>query len=516
MAESVQIVVTADDNASAVLKSITGQFGGLGQAIHSLATGKGLSELGAQVIKFGQDSIKSFTEGAQAAKQLSMVSGESIENASRFLQVLDDYEISQQDALAATKALTKEGLAPNIETLAKLSDQYRAIKDPQEKNEFIIKNLGRAGLEWAKVLDQGSAALYAQGQAISDNLIYTEEMYEKAEKLRLAQDELNDAWEGTKITVGSQLVPALTGLLEWTNAYNSAQEDQIANWERWFPPIAMVHGAFLAFNETGKEATDVTNNMANAQEGFNTEIEKTPEQIKAEQDAIKELTKANQDYLSMVGDITSELQGYQEKHNDIQAELNEGNITIQEAQAQWAELAREQELATNKMILSMLNQRLAADGLNEAEMNFLLNQGVQWGIYSREAVDRANDVIANVDHLVNQYNNIPGHVSTDIVTNHIDNYFSNVTGYGGGRAGGGPVSAGMLYRVNETRQEFFQPSVSGTVLPLGNRGNGGNGQGMTFVYSPQVSMGDAREAETVIMPFVEQAVRKMQSDGRAR
>jgi|GEM_PF-5410018 len=35
------------------------------------------------------------------------------------------------------------------------------------------------------------------------------------------------------------------------------------------------------------------------------------------------------------------------------------------------------------------------------------------------------------------------------------------------RAGGGPVSPGQMYRVNEFDREFFQPSVGGNVIPLG-------------------------------------------------
>lgn len=37
----------------------------------------------------------------------------------------------------------------------------------------------------------------------------------------------------------------------------------------------------------------------------------------------------------------------------------------------------------------------------------------------------------------------------------------------GARATGGPVSAGSLYQVNESGKEYFRPSVSGEVIPLG-------------------------------------------------
>lgn len=48
--------------------------------------------------------------------------------------------------------------------------------------------------------------------------------------------------------------------------------------------------------------------------------------------------------------------------------------------------------------------------------------------------------------------------------------------FAGGRASGGHVSAGRMYRVNESGVEGFQPSGSGKIIPLGRmRGAGGGG-----------------------------------------
>ncbi|MEQ1614487.1 MAG: phage tail tape measure C-terminal domain-containing protein [Hyphomicrobiaceae bacterium] len=44
----------------------------------------------------------------------------------------------------------------------------------------------------------------------------------------------------------------------------------------------------------------------------------------------------------------------------------------------------------------------------------------------------------------------------------------------GARALGGPVLAGKTYQVNEHGQEFFTPSVSGTIVPASAMGNGGD------------------------------------------
>lgn len=38
--------------------------------------------------------------------------------------------------------------------------------------------------------------------------------------------------------------------------------------------------------------------------------------------------------------------------------------------------------------------------------------------------------------------------------------------FGGGRASGGPVTSGMLYRINEREPEFFRPNTGGQVVPL--------------------------------------------------
>lgn len=55
-----------------------------------------------------------------------------------------------------------------------------------------------------------------------------------------------------------------------------------------------------------------------------------------------------------------------------------------------------------------------------------------------------------------------------------------------GRAGGGPVRAGQLYRVNEGQQEFFRPATDGRVVPLSQQAQaarpaGGASAGPTIV-----------------------------------
>ena len=64
--------------------------------------------------------------------------------------------------------------------------------------------------------------------------------------------------------------------------------------------------------------------------------------------------------------------------------------------------------------------------------------------------------------------------------------------FGGGRAGGGEVSPGRIYRVNEYGEEFFSPSSHGRVVPAG----GGGGK-------MHITVGLAADAGLNIMPQVE-------------
>lgn len=541
--ERVEIVVTANDTASQVLRGVGSQLGGLGSAISSIANGD-IVGLTSQVVEFGKESIAAFTETAQAAKQLSMASGDSIENAGRFIQVLDDYEISQQDALAATKAMTKEGLTPNLETLAKLSDQYRAIQDPQKKNEFLIKNLGKAGLEWAKALDQGSEALLEQAAAINKALLPTEEMYQQAEELRLAQDQLNDTWEATKIQIGNELVPVLAKFLEISNKVDAG----ISIWA-----------------EDTDKATDATKNNTDAVVENTVELEKSAEQLKAEADAVKALTEQYQGYLDLASGIFSEQVGYEEElaglmeekikleeeYNGLSEEgwdknkekLEDNLKAYEDVNQKINELKQSHKLAMGQMQYDLLLTKLSIDGLTTAEFNMATEAGIAFGVFDRESADAAiamnnlTDKVASGKMSVYEYGQVIDKAMEDgvikaeelataifgipdektftlnIVQNHImpGGEMENI-GWVPGQAGGGDVNAGTLYRVNETRMEYFRPSMSGTVIPLGSGGKGGGGDTFNIVLSPTVMVGDRSRAANELGPIIIEGIRKAKAD----
>lgn len=76
--------------------------------------------------------------------------------------------------------------------------------------------------------------------------------------------------------------------------------------------------------------------------------------------------------------------------------------------------------------------------------------------------------------------------------------FGNLLGsigalFGGPRAGGGPVSAGRVYRVNEAGGEFFRPNMAGSIIPLSkmNAMRGGNKSSTPVIVQIMVDEGAA-------------------------
>ncbi len=64
--------------------------------------------------------------------------------------------------------------------------------------------------------------------------------------------------------------------------------------------------------------------------------------------------------------------------------------------------------------------------------------------------------------------------------------------FGGAKASGGPVSAGMLYQVNENGPEYFQPNVNGTIIPNNRLAAAGVGGGDSYAFTYNIQAGVSR------------------------
>ena len=127
--------------------------------------------------------------------------GTTTEQLSRIVQVTDDFGISQEATTRALQLMTKNGLAPNIDSLADLSDRLNAISDPTERAAEAAHLLGRSWAVLDPLLQTGGKNIRAMAAAVSDSLVVTKAEAEASERLRLQIDMMNDAWVGAKTTL---------------------------------------------------------------------------------------------------------------------------------------------------------------------------------------------------------------------------------------------------------------------------------------------------------------------------
>jgi len=480
--------------------------------------------------------IQDHIQYANEVRQLSSLSGESTEATSRFLQVLDDYKISANEALSATRALTQQGHAPSIETLAKLSDQYLALNSAEEKNDFIIKNLGRGGLQWVEVLEKGSKALREQGAAVDKNLILTQKMVDEAREAEIAMDNWGDAVEGVKIRLATSLLPSLTDFVNSQLAVSRALEIQQ---EKFGHAGIGLSGYAEALEEAKEEQKQATNAMLENSDATEENTSAMDENIKANEELAKAVSDRISSMISLIDSMQSAEEDYTNKSKNLAAEradaehelielwaqageaqkkgmpvgddltedIQNAIAQLDEIKAKEAELAEERNKNTLQFISNILAENLARDGWTENEFAAFAAQQQAWGLWSADVVEKAKAAWQEADRVTAAINGIPVSKTSTITVitqqqavqmtqnQTLGGYRYGTPQYNNiayaGRDSGGSGIAGTPYSIGVGAQpEVFVPSTNGEFYP--------NGKGLGSTYNITINNPKREAAEDSI------------------
>lgn len=173
---------------------------------------RGIENTTKEVIELGQTY-------AQQVEDMSRLSGATVEDASRIIQVADDMRLSYSGVSTALKMYARqaaesgEAADMSIETLARLSDQYLSLAPGVERTNFLLENFGRSGAEMGKLMEQGGDGIRSMAAAVDDSLVMTQEGIDAAEEYRLAMDEWGDATMGVKLELAQALLPVLKDMV---------------------------------------------------------------------------------------------------------------------------------------------------------------------------------------------------------------------------------------------------------------------------------------------------------------
>lgn len=516
MAEKVTIEVEAIDSASSRLSNIATIITGIKSAIGIMQT------VLAQLQKAYTQTVAVAQEYDQQVRDMMLSTGATAEQTSKLIQVVDDAGVSYGTLKTALKIASKQGIEPNIESLAALSDQYLKLGAGVERNQLLMKSFGRGGLEMARAMELGGDKIREMADAMDGGLVLTQQNIDASEQYRINLDEMNDSVEGLKVAIGNGLIPELnnvykgmlvfSGIVEETNKkidsgeqtykraalYQSAVEQS----------VAQTRAAVIKAAQAHNDHADALNGDTKAAQGNATANE---EDTAALEDQIKALEKLNSAQLNTTQSMQTNEDNYRAKYKEIAADLD---LTDDQRKQKFSELAAQHDLDTKKIILNMLEQRLSADGLTQDELNFLLDKGNAWGIYSDTVIIEAKQASAEVQRMIDKVNQIPVSKTFTLFTQSQNQI--TTSGDKKGKANGGFVAAGTPYIVGERGQELFVPTQNGTIIPNGKFGAAGNGGGalvVNFNYSPALGTGDAAQIEQ-LAPIITNIVRRAYIGGQ--
>lgn len=476
-------------------------------------------------------------ELANNVRNMSYVTGQSAEESSRLIQVLDDYKVSVGDAEKATKKLAGEGLQFNIETLAKLSDEYLSLNTDVERTNFLYEKFGKSGDQFVEVMLQGGDAIREANDAISENLILTDKQLKAARDYEKQLDNTNDALLAFKVSLGNELLPVANDFLQ----VMQAQIDQGFEWQDAIAPLAIIENIKL-FSEALKDNTTASQEADAARWVGLASMYESTTATEGLTEATYDLTTSNEDFLGMVETTSGRIESFEsrqaellEKRKGLEAEkqaliaagyteesekIQDINAKIEENNAKYAENAATFEQENKKIILGYIERKLTADGvLDDKELIWLTEKGVAWGVYHETAVAEVQAMIDEANAAIEGLQDASTFTMT--LQTIYETYGDSAMVVGGPRADGGSVSGGMMYPVNERgmpelltangKQMLMMPDgMNGNVTPLSPMSGGGSaGMGSPIIVNVMLDSAtpDPEKVAYQLAPVVERVLR---------
>lgn len=418
----------------------------------------------------------------------------------------------------------------NLGIIVKLGEVNQEYADSVGKtvNELTAAEKKQALLN--SVLREGNKLLDAAGGLVDDNA-------SAYEKLQARQQDYMDS---LKRDLNNVITPSLEGFLTYAEAMDEVEKQTGRTDQRSKMYLATMkiqteqaRAAKLATSEYGRLVDDVAivmgSNGTPAMEDYATAIEDAEEAVKAMNAANEEflstlgnVASANERYEENIAKLTKErleleaekqkllAQGYSEEHQkikDIDAALAENSQAAQKN-------AEEHQLANRKIILGLLERKATQDGvLTDDELNWLLEKGLAWGVYSQTVVDETRKAIDEANLLAETIHMLPTQKEIFIrlmTTGNLGAVGDLIPA--GARAGGGSVKGNRPYMVGERGRELFVPESDGQIIPNQNIAGGGNSWVVNITLDSATP--DPDRVAYNLKPAIERVVRQMQKGGR--
>lgn len=185
----------------------------------------GVTAAGAAIAAFGVSAVDEFQRTALEAGKLADTTGLSVEESSRWLDVLRRQGVEIGDAAdvfnnintkAAEGRFEELGISATTtnERIIELVKYISQVEDETERAKLMAEFFGEEGARQFATLTRSAEALESQLKAVGDTQVIDPKELEKARRYKEATDSLKTSMRDLQLAVGEGLVPALSLLAE--------------------------------------------------------------------------------------------------------------------------------------------------------------------------------------------------------------------------------------------------------------------------------------------------------------
>jgi len=148
---------------------------------------------------------------AKEVETLSRISGDAPENISALRIAAQEAGVGFDDLYKALENLNKNGVAPTVENLVAIANEYINLEDPIAKATLLTEYFGAAGDEIAPMLEAIAGGVKEVQNA---GLIFTEADIQNAKNYTAALEDFQVAKEGFLVKLGNIFLPSFTEILQ--------------------------------------------------------------------------------------------------------------------------------------------------------------------------------------------------------------------------------------------------------------------------------------------------------------
>jgi hypothetical protein len=356
----------------------------------------------------------------------------------------------------------------NLGIVIRVSEVYKDYAESVGKTTQQLSRAEKTQAVLNSVLDEGNKMLKDAGGLAEDNATHYERWNAELENTRNAL--VNNYIPMSRLAdMGADLLVTFRDLADNGFGYGAEKLNLFSLFFQTVEKrVANANGEFEEQKKVIQEVATARLNGLAAVYGATEAEDNFTLTIKEQEEAMRNASAANQDMISLVGDLQRASESYNDKYDSIS---NDMNLSDEERKAKLNELAQEHEKYTRRVVLGLLEQKLMQDGiLTDDEMNWLLEKGVAWGIYSETVITEAQRAMSEANNLAIALGNLPKEGTFT--------YFINTVGEGSlvqsashapqfeqRRASGGQVNKGQSYLVGEQGMEVFTPNANGMITP---------------------------------------------------